>query len=185
MTFLWHHALFGRCGTLLGRTSLSTAFRCAQSGHDRGRPLPRCKPVRIELQVPALKVMLEKRPTESDAKRAVISASAPDAGAATEGSGRHDTTYDWQKRDPVYAHAEATCLWELTPFLAHFHPSVRQFANSLRNSSPIEYGGDPLRDFQLTPFLDKFVFKNPKQKVRDGGAQCPAAHPPIVRTFRG
>lgn len=33
----------------------------------------------------------------------------------------------------------------------------------------MEYRGDPLQDFTLMRFLDRFVCKNPKQKVRDGG----------------
>ena len=41
-------------------------------------------------------------------------------------------------------------------------PSVVQFAQSVVSGEPIVYGGDPLRDFGLMPFLDKFVFKNPK-----------------------
>jgi len=33
----------------------------------------------------------------------------------------------------------------------------------------IEYKGDPLRDFTLMRFLDRFVYKNPKRKERDHG----------------
>ena len=28
-----------------------------------------------------------------------------------------DTTYDGRKRDPQYAHAEGSCLWEIVSFL--------------------------------------------------------------------
>lgn len=33
----------------------------------------------------------------------------------------------------------------------------------------IEYHGDPLKDFTLMRFLDRFVYKNPKQKESDHG----------------
>jgi ribosome biogenesis protein MAK21 len=50
-------------------------------------------------------------------------------------------------------------LWEICLISKHFHPSVAKFATSL---GVIEYSGDPLRDFTLAPFLDKFSYKNPK-----------------------
>ena len=33
----------------------------------------------------------------------------------------------------------------------------------------IDYRGDPLADFTLMRFLDRFVYKNPKQKQSDHG----------------
>merc|ERR1712037_294231 len=51
------------------------------------------------------------------------------------------------------------CLWEISLSLYHYHPSVSFFAENLGD---ISYRGDPLRDFNLAPFLDKFVLKNPK-----------------------
>ncbi len=50
-------------------------------------------------------------------------------------------------------------LWDVCLLSHHFHPSVAKFAASLGG---IEYSGDPLRDFALAPFLDKFSYKNPK-----------------------
>jgi ribosome biogenesis protein MAK21 len=51
--------------------------------------------------------------------------------------------------------------WELSLVAHHFHPSVAKFANS---TGAIEYAGDPLKDFALAPFLDKFAYKNPKSR---------------------
>jgi ribosome biogenesis protein MAK21 len=50
-------------------------------------------------------------------------------------------------------------LWEMCLISHHFHPSVDKFASSLGS---IQYTGDPLRDFAVSPFLDKFAYKNPK-----------------------
>ena len=54
-------------------------------------------------------------------------------------------------------------LWEVALTLHHYHPSVSKFSSALGN---IEYSGDPLRDFTLTPFLDKFAFRNPKSQEK-------------------
>ena len=37
------------------------------------------------------------------------------------------------------------------------------FANTIVEGAPIKYTGDPLQDFTLSRFLDRFVFRNPKQ----------------------
>jgi ribosome biogenesis protein MAK21 len=50
-------------------------------------------------------------------------------------------------------------LWEACLVAHSFHPSVAKFASTL---SEISYMGDPLRDFTLAPFLDKFAYRNPK-----------------------
>ncbi|CAJ1969029.1 unnamed protein product [Cylindrotheca closterium] len=57
-------------------------------------------------------------------------------------------------------------LWELCLVSQHFHPSVSKFGSTIGD---ISYAGDPLRDFGLAPFLDKFSYRNPKsnKKVSD------------------
>ena len=48
------------------------------------------------------------------------------------------------------------------------------FATTVMEGSGIEYSGDPLQDFTLSRFLDRFVFRNPKlisTKKADGPAQ--------------
>lgn len=47
------------------------------------------------------------------------------------------------------------------------------FAKTIVEGSPIEYSGDPLQDFTLARFLDRFVFRNPKQ-VAASQAKGPA-----------
>ena len=71
--------------------------------------------------------------------------------------------YDPSKREPLYARANLSALWELTVLVQHYHPSVQSWARLLLSSTPIHYDGDPLTDFTLSAFLDRFVFKNPKK----------------------
>ncbi|KAI1868708.1 uncharacterized protein JN550_006283 [Neoarthrinium moseri] len=69
--------------------------------------------------------------------------------------------YDGRKRVPEYSNAHRSCLWELLPFLRHFHPSVDLYASSLINGQKPAQKPD-LANHTLINFLDKFVYKNPK-----------------------
>ena len=54
-------------------------------------------------------------------------------------------------------------LWDISMLLNHHHPSVSNFTKNLGN---LDYAGDPLKDFALPPFLDKFAYRNPKSAER-------------------
>merc|ERR1712130_710080 len=71
--------------------------------------------------------------------------------------------YDPTARNPLYCGAGRTALWELERLSNHFHPSAALFASNLLAGQSISYSGDPLGDFTLARFLDRFVFRNPKQ----------------------
>jgi len=90
-------------------------------------------------------------------------------------------------------------MWELAELQKHFHPSVSkvrqsneplslflfrsgtkpwwpknntlQWAALLLEGQSISYQGNPLQDFTLTAFLDRFSFRNPKQKEREKGGR--------------
>jgi ribosome biogenesis protein MAK21 len=77
--------------------------------------------------------------------------------------------YDASKRDPIHANANLSCLWELNQLKDHFHPSVSHFAKCIIDGQAIEYLGDPLADFTTIAFLDRFMYKNPKQLDKESG----------------
>ncbi|XP_063758542.1 LOW QUALITY PROTEIN: CCAAT/enhancer-binding protein zeta [Eleginops maclovinus] len=77
--------------------------------------------------------------------------------------GKRQQSYDPLHRNPLFCGADHTTLWELQRLAAHFHPSVSLFAKTILEGGSILYSGDPLQDFTLTRFLDRFVFRNPKQ----------------------
>ncbi|KAI0631606.1 CBF/Mak21 family-domain-containing protein [Trametes polyzona] len=84
-------------------------------------------------------------------------------------------TYDPRKRDPQYAHAFATPMYELIPLLHHYHPTIALHARQLLSSSPIT-GSPDLSLNTLSHFLDRFVYKNPKKpKPKGSSAMQPAA----------
>jgi len=75
--------------------------------------------------------------------------------------------YDSTKRDPQFAQGEYSFLNELYLLEKHYHPSVQRMAKFIienYNKDIISYNGDPLLDFSLTNFLEKFMLKNPKIK---------------------
>lgn len=102
------------------------------------------------------------------------------------------TGYDPLARNPLYGRAEQSGgYWEMNLLAAHYHPSVSAnvfwydcmtliticlsqvalFAQTVIEGKPIEYTGDPLQDFTLIRFLDRFVFRNPKKIQIIGPAQ--------------
>uniref|UniRef100_A0A6Q2WZS6 CCAAT/enhancer-binding protein zeta n=1 Tax=Esox lucius TaxID=8010 RepID=A0A6Q2WZS6_ESOLU len=80
-----------------------------------------------------------------------------------EGGKSVEGKYDPLHRNPLFCGADHTTLWELHRLAAHFHPSVSLFAKTILRGEFISYTGDPLQDFTLGRFLDRFVFRNPKQ----------------------
>ncbi|XP_012869131.1 PREDICTED: CCAAT/enhancer-binding protein zeta [Dipodomys ordii] len=76
--------------------------------------------------------------------------------------GKQLNTYDPFSRNPLFCGAENTSLWELKKLAEHFHPSVALFAKTILEGNHIQYSGDPLEDFTLIRFLDRFVYRNPK-----------------------
>ncbi|KAH0561948.1 hypothetical protein GP486_003344 [Trichoglossum hirsutum] len=69
--------------------------------------------------------------------------------------------YDGRKRDPGHSNADKSCLWELEPLLAHFHPSVALFATRLLRHEVMPSKPD-LSLHTLIHFLDRFVYRNAK-----------------------
>lgn len=81
------------------------------------------------------------------------------------------TKYSPYNRNPAFAGAEYALKTELLQLAKHFHPTVQVFAQNLIASKPINFYGDPLRDFCLTQFLERFSFRNPK-KLEDKKANA-------------
>lgn len=74
--------------------------------------------------------------------------------------------YDPLKREPQYARAELSCLWEMNRLMAHYHPSVSLHAKQLLAGERVTTTAD-LTLNTLSHFLDLFVFRNPKKGARD------------------
>eukprot|EP00398_MALV-I-01_sp_L67-1_P001046 gene1046-525_t len=74
-------------------------------------------------------------------------------------------------RDPAYAKADSTQIWEAHALKYHMHPWIRAQALEICNlpldSTTLEhvksYKGDPIEDLSLSQFLEKFAYINRKE----------------------
>ncbi|OWP03258.1 hypothetical protein B2J93_2990 [Marssonina coronariae] len=124
----------------------------------------------LEATFPGLKTMLDNPEEEEGADEEVFH-DVPEDGAEPDVPVKRigpSTVYDGRKRDPEHSNADKSCLWELIPFLTHFHPSVSLFATRLLEGDKMPPKPD-LTSHTLTNFLDRFVYRNAKASA--GGAK--------------
>ncbi|KIW06759.1 uncharacterized protein PV09_02449 [Verruconis gallopava] len=74
-------------------------------------------------------------------------------------------SYNPRKRDPEFANADKSCLWELIPIVAHYHPSVSLFASRLLQCEPFDQNKPDPTTFSLIHFLDRFIYRNARTKA--------------------
>jgi len=84
---------------------------------------------------------------------------------SNQGRTSNALSYDPYKREPLYANAHLTCLWELTALASNVHPSVAAMAKSLLKGEEVSYDGDPLTEMTLMSFLDKWLMKKSGSKI--------------------
>lgn len=79
--------------------------------------------------------------------------------------------FNVEKREPQYAVPLGTApgLWEVSLMRQHFHPSVKAFTNSWLSppNHSIKFDGDPITEFSISAFLNRFSYKNPKTRNMD------------------
>ncbi|SOV09034.1 related to MAK21 - protein required for 60S ribosomal subunit biogenesis [Ustilago sp. UG-2017a] len=128
-------------------------------------------------RTPGLRAMLTE-PEEDDEEhfQDVASSDDQDEAAAEKKqpstvTKKETTKYDGRKREARFANAGTTCLWEVLPLLSHYHPSVSVHALQLVEGDKITTNAD-LSLNTLSHFLDRFVYRNPKQKSSLRGASA-------------
>ncbi|GAA5854114.1 hypothetical protein JCM9279_002836 [Rhodotorula babjevae] len=103
-------------------------------------------------------------------EKAKIAAVAEASKTQGEGADEHAADhYDGKKREPKYAHAENSCLWELAPLLSHWHPTVSAYASALLEGDSLSAATD-LEQFSLAAFLDRFVYRETKKAAASKGS---------------
>ncbi|GAA6007955.1 hypothetical protein JCM10207_006979 [Rhodosporidiobolus poonsookiae] len=104
-------------------------------------------------------------------KQEAAAAAALEAKAAGKDEGPADasTSYDGRKREPRFANALNSCLWELNPLLHHYHPTVALYASQILAGEALTSASD-LEQFSLAHFLDRFVYREAKKSVGARGA---------------
>lgn len=71
--------------------------------------------------------------------------------------------YDPTARNPEYCGAEFSLAYEVVTLSNHFHPSVALYADTLLRRKHIASDGNPLKDFTISKFLERFVYRNSKK----------------------
>lgn len=110
--------------------------------------------------VPQIKNLLTNSPADDEYQ-------SEEEGATT--SQKQKAQYDGRKRDPKFAHADVSSLWEINHFKTHFHPSVQAYTEAFVNGNVEELGKPDLGLFTLAHFLDRFVYRNAKKKPTSRG----------------
>jgi len=100
---------------------------------------------------------------------AELTTSRPDLKSLWSAKPSNLSDYDSRKRDPLYANAESSSLWELSPLLLHYHPTVQLYAQNLLQAQANTAKPD-LALHTVKHFLDRFVYRNPKAKSVTRGA---------------
>ncbi|KAH8158714.1 hypothetical protein CIB48_g9527 [Xylaria polymorpha] len=127
--------------------------------------------IELSAAFPDLKTLLSV-PEENDVEETTLHmASDASLDNAVDGmqAAKIMNAYDGRKRDPEYSNAHLSCLWELLPFLKHYHPSVDVYARNLLNGEKANQKPE-LANHTLIAFLDKFVYKNAKAADQAKGA---------------
>jgi len=116
--------------------------------------------------VPSIKSMLSTPEDNVDDGEDEHFEDVPEDGEEkTDGNKPVKPAYDARKRDPSHAQADLSCLWELLPLQAHYHPSVHVLASKIVHQEAIKEKPDPTI-YTLMNFLDKFSFRNAKAKTQ-------------------
>lgn len=117
----------------------------------------------LEVTFPSLKALIDE-PEEHDLDEEHFRDVDEDAGVETSAISaktNQEVIYDSKKRDPEHSNADRSCLWEVMPYLAHYHPSVSVAAESVLHHTKLS-GKPDLTLYTLIHFLDRFVYRNAK-----------------------
>lgn len=83
--------------------------------------------------------------------------------------GAHENVYDAKQRDPKFAKADTTRLWELSLVSNHFHPTVALYANNILSTEPQTLDMPAIDQYTVSSFLSKWSYKKPKEKENTRG----------------
>ncbi|KAJ1821204.1 RNA-binding ribosome biosynthesis protein mak21, partial [Coemansia sp. RSA 2599] len=87
--------------------------------------------------------------------------------AAASGAAGASSRYDPLKRDPRFANAESSCLWETVMLTHHFHPSITHSVKQIMQREQVPAISN-LHNHSLAQFLERFVYRKPKNEKPAG-----------------
>ncbi|KAK5939281.1 RNA-binding ribosome biosynthesis protein mak21 [Knufia obscura] len=133
----------------------------------------------LEKTFPSLSTMLDQPEDHDDDEEVFRDADVHPARFPIDAEpNTNNTTYDAAKRDPSHANADTSAMWDVLPYLAHYHPSVIVSADHILDHKALP-GKPDLALHTLIHFLDRFVYKNAKlsgaTKMRGSSIMQPMA----------
>ncbi|CAI4058019.1 hypothetical protein SKDZ_04G2850 [Saccharomyces kudriavzevii ZP591] len=118
--------------------------------------------IQLAKTVPQIKNLLTNTPVDHEYES--------DAEEEPENKNSKKKEYDGRKRDPKFANADKSSLWEISQFINHFHPTVQTYAGAYVTGETEEISKPDLGLFTLSHFLDRFVYRSAKQTNATRGA---------------
>lgn len=111
--------------------------------------------------VPEIRNLLTNTPTDSQYQS--------DDETEDKDKPKKQQEYDSRKRDPKFANADKSSLWELIHFNNHFHPTIQMYSQAFIDNKKEDIVKPDLGLYTLAHFLDRFVYRNSKQKANVRG----------------
>lgn len=131
--------------------------------------------IQLEREIPQIRNLFLNTPMDDKLEKAEEEERETEEEIA-EKKESESKVYDSKKRDPKYANADKSSLWELEYFLNHYHPTVQLYAENFLKYDELSkeerktITKPDLGLYTLSHFLDRFVYKKAKSKANLKGS---------------
>ena len=124
---------------------------------------------------------------DSDNENPAKEAAEPEAHGTASAPAAH-SDYDWRKRDPQYANADKSCLWEIVGLSQHHHPLIAQWSKEIlekgAKAAIVYEGKNPILDFKVVNMLDRMTYKEPKKKLGKSALRSANVEMPVTTYWK-
>lgn len=129
--------------------------------------------IQLEREVPQIRNLFLNTPMDDEINKLIEQEENLDE---VEQKDIEKRLYDSKKRDPKFANADNSSLWEIEYFTHHYHPTVQAYANNFLKYDELTkierkaINKPDLGLYSLAHFLDRFIYKKPKSKANLKGS---------------
>jgi ribosome biogenesis protein MAK21 len=129
--------------------------------------------IQLEREIPQVRNLFSNTPMDNELNEKLEQEESLDE---VIGNKEEAKVYDAKKRDPKFANADESSLWEIGFFLSHYHPTVKLYAENFLNFNELSKAErrtitkPDLGLYTLSHFLDRFVYKKAKSKANLKGS---------------
>ena len=129
--------------------------------------------IQLEREIPEIRNLFINTPMDEELLKKIEQEESLDEIKEKENSNK---VYDSKKRDPKFANADKSSIWEIQYFINHYHPTVRSYAENFMKFDEMSKNEKKLITkpdlglYTLSHFLDRFVYKKAKSKANLKGS---------------